>query len=74
MSDYCQTCAFDRKIRTGEQACPFNFLYWDFILRYEDTLRSNPRMSRSLLGLRHLDREQRRLVQESATQFLNHLE
>jgi deoxyribodipyrimidine photolyase-related protein len=74
MSDYCQTCSFDRKSRTGEQACPFNFLYWDFILRYEDTLRSNPRMSRNLLGLRHLDREQRRLVQESAAQFLNHLE
>jgi deoxyribodipyrimidine photolyase-related protein len=71
MSDYCQSCVFDRKKRIGEQACPYNYLYWDFILRHETTLRLNPRMSRSLLGLRHLDQEQRRLVNESATQFLD---
>jgi deoxyribodipyrimidine photolyase-related protein len=73
MSDYCQSCAFDRKSRTGEQACPFNFLYWNFMIRHETTLRLNPRMSRSLLGLRHLDQEQRQLVKESATQFLDRL-
>jgi deoxyribodipyrimidine photolyase-related protein len=73
MSDYCQNCVFDRKSRTGAQACPFNFLYWDFILRNETTLRSNPRMTRSLLGLRHLDQEQRQLVNESAARFLDRL-
>jgi deoxyribodipyrimidine photolyase-related protein len=73
MSDYCQNCAFDRKSRTGDQACPFNFLYWNFILRHEKTLRSNPRMARSLLGLRHLDQEQRQMVKESAAQFLDRL-
>jgi len=73
MSDYCQNCAFDRKLRTGEQACPFNYLYWNFILGHEETLRSNPRMTRSLLGLRHFDGEQRRLIQENAAQFLDRL-
>ncbi len=73
MSDYCRNCTFNHKLRTGQQACPFNYLYWNFILEHEETLRSNPRMGRSLLGLRHLDQEQRRLVQESAAQFLNRL-
>jgi deoxyribodipyrimidine photolyase-related protein len=74
MSDYCQNCAFDRKLRTGEQACPYNFLYWNFILSHEETLRSNPRIARSLLGLKQLDCEQRHLVQESAGKFLDRLE
>jgi deoxyribodipyrimidine photolyase-related protein len=74
MSDYCQNCTFDRKSRTGKQACPFNFLYWNFILRHEATLRLNPRMGRSLLGLRHLDQEQRQQVNKKAAQFLDRFE
>jgi deoxyribodipyrimidine photolyase-related protein len=70
MSDYCRDCTFDRKQRTGETACPFNYLYWNFILKHEGSLRSNPRMGRSLLGLRHLDEEERHRVQASADQFL----
>jgi deoxyribodipyrimidine photolyase-related protein len=74
MSDYCQNCAFDRKNRTGERACPFNFLYWNFLLSHETILRSNPRMARSLLGLRHLDQAERMRVIESAAKFLDRLE
>lgn len=73
MSDYCRGCRFDHKLRTGDKACPFNYLYWSFILDHEDVLRSNPRMGRSLLGLRHLDRETRRSVQENSLRFLNSL-
>lgn len=73
MSDYCNKCAFNRKLRTEEGACPFNFLYWNFILQNEGSLRSNPRMSRSLLGLRHLNGKQRHLIQKNAAQFLKEL-
>ncbi len=44
MSDYCDDCAYDPDRDTGEGACPFNALYWDFLARHEDTLRSNHRM------------------------------
>ncbi len=73
MSDYCRDCALDRKSRTGEDACPFNTLYWNFILQHEGALRSNPRMNRSLLGLRHLDEQERSLVRERATGYLDTL-
>ncbi|NIV15800.1 MAG: cryptochrome/photolyase family protein, partial [Aliifodinibius sp.] len=73
MSDFCSNCEYDRKRRTGEQACPFNYLYWNFILTHEEKLRFNPRMSRNLLGLRNLDEEQRRRVKMSADEFINTL-
>ncbi|WP_435332769.1 cryptochrome/photolyase family protein [Haloarchaeobius sp. TZWWS8] len=44
MSDYCGDCAYDPKQTTGEGACPFNSLYWEFLDSHEDRLRSNHRM------------------------------
>jgi deoxyribodipyrimidine photolyase-related protein len=44
MSDYCGHCRYDPKQRTGPDACPFNALYWDFLARNEDKLRSNRRL------------------------------
>ena len=45
MSDYCSGCRYDVKQKTGEGACPFNPLYWDFLARNEDKLRRNPRLA-----------------------------
>ncbi|MGX0876411.1 deoxyribodipyrimidine photolyase-related protein [Roseovarius sp. MBR-154] len=44
MSDYCATCAYSVKQKTGEGACPFNLLYWDFLIRHRDRFGRNPRM------------------------------
>ena len=33
------------KTKTGEGACPFNPLYWDFLHRNRDKLAGNPRMA-----------------------------
>ena len=44
MSNYCSRCAYDPAQMTGERACPFNALYWDFMARHEDTLRNNQRL------------------------------
>jgi deoxyribodipyrimidine photolyase-related protein len=52
MSDHCGNCAYDPDATTGEGACPFNALYWDFLDRNEDLLRSNHRMG---LVYSHLD-------------------
>ncbi len=60
MSDYCQGCRYDPKQAEGETACPFNYLYWDFVARNADRLRSNPRMG---LVLRNLERQAPERVQ-----------
>jgi deoxyribodipyrimidine photolyase-related protein len=66
MGDYCQECAFDHNKRTGEKACPFNFLYWNFLIKHEEKLRENHRMARMLYNLKHLDEDERHAVRESA--------
>ncbi|MDX8125682.1 cryptochrome/photolyase family protein [Methylomonas sp. OY6] len=53
MSDYCKGCHYDKKARSGERACPFNALYWDFFIRHRDKLNHNPRLS---MVYRNLDR------------------
>jgi deoxyribodipyrimidine photolyase-related protein len=44
MSDYCGGCAYDVRERLGPNACPFNVLYWDFLIRNEAYLGGNPRI------------------------------
>ncbi len=44
MGDYCQSCEYNYKEKTGENACPFNSLYWDFLERNKRLLANNFRM------------------------------
>jgi deoxyribodipyrimidine photolyase-related protein len=74
MSDYCQGCAYDRKQRVGQNACPFNTLYWNFLLEHEEVLRKNPRMGRNVLGLRYLDDDERQAVRAGAKALLASLD
>lgn len=54
MSDHCRGCAFDPRRRTGERACPFTTLYWDFLARNADRLAPNHRMARQFAAMRRL--------------------
>ncbi len=73
MSDYCQGCALQQTKRTGEGACPYNFLYWDFMMRNESKLRANPRVGRAVLGLYRFDEAERAAIQQQAQEFLEGL-
>jgi deoxyribodipyrimidine photolyase-related protein len=53
--DYCRPCRYDRGKRTGEDACPFTTLYWDFLDRNRATLASNHRIGRAYANLDRLD-------------------
>ncbi len=44
MSDYCKGCSFDVNKKHGKGCCPFNPLYWDFLVRNREKLGRNPRL------------------------------
>ena len=44
MSDHCGGCRYRVKEKVGERACPFNLLYWHFLVRHRERFRGNPRM------------------------------
>ena len=52
MSNYCASCRYDVKQRTGPDACPMNLLYWDFLARHRERFASHPRMR---MMTKHLD-------------------
>ena len=54
MTDFCRGCEFDKSARTGETACPFTTLYWDFLDRNRDALRPNHRLARVYANLDRL--------------------
>jgi deoxyribodipyrimidine photolyase-related protein len=71
MGDYCQDCTYAHNKRTGEKACPFNFLYWHFLLEHEEKLRENYRMARMLHNLKYLDDDERRALRKTAERLLS---
>ncbi len=66
MSNYCGNCRFDPAEATGERACPFTTLYWDFLLRNEERLRRIPRMELQLKNLARLSPARRTAIQQQA--------
>jgi deoxyribodipyrimidine photolyase-related protein len=66
MGPHCQDCRFDPGQRTGDRACPFTTLYWDFLLRHETRLAANPRMALQVKNLARLEAAERGAVQQRA--------
>jgi deoxyribodipyrimidine photolyase-related protein len=69
MSNYCQGCKFNPAERTGDTACPFTTLYWDFLLRNEKRLKGNNRMAMQLRNLDRLDAATREEIQTAAARL-----
>jgi deoxyribodipyrimidine photolyase-related protein len=66
MSPHCKGCRYDPAQRSGEDACPFTTLYWDFLMRHEATLARNPRMALQVKNAARMTDAQRQAVSERA--------
>jgi len=66
MSNYCDGCRYDPDKRTGDDACPFTVLYWDFLIRNESRLADNRRMKLMYGHVRKMDKAQRTAITVSA--------
>ena len=69
MGDHCAKCAYDVKTKTGEKACPFNYLYWNFLIENEDRLKGNQRLAMPYKTLERMKPEKRRAIEQDAARF-----
>jgi deoxyribodipyrimidine photolyase-related protein len=68
MSNHCKGCRYDPALSTGDKACPFTTLYWDYMIQHEAMLSKNPRMGMQLKNLGRLSAEQRSAISKEAAQ------
>jgi deoxyribodipyrimidine photolyase-related protein len=73
MSDYCSGCAYDPKEKLGPKACPFNYLYWNFIDRHAERFSGNVRMAMPLKTLRAMEPERLQTIRAESRAFLDSL-
>ena len=66
MSNHCKGCRYNPAEATGEAACPFTTLYWDYLSRHADALAKNPRMLMQLKNLNRMSEPQRTAIATQA--------
>ncbi|MDB5593673.1 MAG: cryptochrome/photolyase family protein [Hyphomicrobiales bacterium] len=73
MSDYCRGCSYDPKLKSGPKACPFNYLYWNFLIENRSSLHRNPRMGMPYRSLDAMRPDRRQEIESDAQRFLSEL-
>jgi len=74
MSDYCSGCSFSPGKKLGAGACPFNYLYWYFLISKQKQLRSNPRMGLAYRNLFNKPEDEIEAIVQQSEQFLENLD
>lgn len=73
MSNYCQACPYKRDQRHGDDACPFNALYWAFFMRHRAQLGTNARLALVYRQLDRLPPDEQRQLEDSAARLQSRL-
>jgi len=73
MSDFCKHCRYDVKKKSGEQACPFNYLYWNFMLEHRDRLEANQRLNFVYKTLDNMSNKHIQAIRRDSRRFLDSL-
>jgi deoxyribodipyrimidine photolyase-related protein len=71
MSNYCAGCRYDVKAKLGKDACPFNYLYWNFHIANEEKIGKNPRLAMPYRTLAKMSPERRGQIVADAQAFLD---
>lgn len=73
MSNYCRNCRYKVSKKNGPDACPFNYLYWDFLSRNRAQLEHNPRIAMMLRTYDRMSSQKKQAVARDSARFLNDL-
>ncbi|OYU79923.1 MAG: cryptochrome/photolyase family protein [Flavobacterium sp. BFFFF1] len=74
MSHYCGTCYYNKAKKTGDKACPFNSLYWNFYDRHRDKLERSPRIGMVYKLWDRMKQEDKAALLEQATFYLTNID
>jgi len=69
MGNHCGSCRYDPKQRTGERACPFTLLYWDFLDRHRARFAQHPRMGMMVRNLERIPEGELVQIRREAAAF-----
>jgi deoxyribodipyrimidine photolyase-related protein len=72
MSPHCGSCRYDPGQKTGDRACPFTTLYWDFLMRHQTMLANNPRMAMQVKNVTRLSEADKQAISERAAAIRRH--
>lgn len=73
MSDYCKNCNYDVKQKNGANACPFNYLYWHFLVTNRDKLVSNPRLGMIYRTYDQMDNDKKAQIEKDSLAFITNM-
>lgn len=74
MSDYCTSCYYNKSLKYGERACPFNSLYWHFYHRHRDKLYNNPRIGMMYKTWDRFSEEEQNKILKQAEIYLSKID
>jgi deoxyribodipyrimidine photolyase-related protein len=70
MSDYCKNCSYKVTKKNGPDACPFNYLYWNFLAQNREKLSSNHRIGMMYKTYDRMNEEKKQAIAHDSKQFL----
>ena len=73
MSNYCKSCRYKVAQKNGPEACPFNYLYWDFLSRNREKLASNPRVGMMYRTYERMSEDKKQAIARDSQRFLGGL-
>ncbi|MEM1283436.1 MAG: cryptochrome/photolyase family protein, partial [Chlamydiota bacterium] len=71
MSNFCKGCPYNVKKRLGEDACPFNYLYWNFLEENKKLLESNQRLRFAYANLKKIPADELKAIKKQSEEFLS---
>jgi deoxyribodipyrimidine photolyase-related protein len=74
MSDYCKNCSYKVSKKNGSDACPFNYLYWDFLDRNRSKLQSNHRIAMMYKTFDRMSDDKKAAIKDDSQIFLRSIE
>lgn len=74
MSDYCKSCSYKVTKKNGVNACPFNYLYWDFLNRNRKKLEGNHRVGMMYKTFDRMGEEKQKAILDDSKRFLRNIE